>query len=238
MWTTFWDDLLIPTLEWMLKGFNYCLVKGTKYENEPFGDLDDEFPAHKLLEENWKTIQAEALEVVGASKSAADVSTTMFGRIGRTGWDLCMLTWYGKEYTEAQERCPQTMKLLRQCPQIKSALFSIMRPHKHVSPHKGPYKGAWRYHLGLKIPQQRENCKIFVNGKPYSWHEGGGVLFDDTYEHSVVNDTEESRVILFCDVERPLPGIRGWINRCLMNSSIPQALLWKINQSKERQIDQ
>jgi len=31
-----------------------------------------------------------------------------------------------------------------------------------------------------------------------------GVVFDETFIHRAVNDTDEARIILFCDVERPL----------------------------------
>ena len=36
------------------------------------------------------------------------------------------------------------------------------------------------------------------------WEDGRCLLFDDTFEHEVRNDTAESRVVLFLDLERPL----------------------------------
>ncbi len=36
------------------------------------------------------------------------------------------------------------------------------------------------------------------------WKDGEGVLFDETFLHRAENETDEDRVILFCDVERPL----------------------------------
>ena len=40
--------------------------------------------------------------------------------------------------------------------------------------------------------------------EPYAWRDGQDILFDETFIHSVRNDTDEVRVILFCDVARPM----------------------------------
>jgi beta-hydroxylase len=70
-----------------------------------------------------------------------------------------------------------------------------------------------RYHLGLSTPNS-DDCRIFVDGQIYAWRDGEDVMFDETYVHWVKNETPQTRVILFCDVERPLrtPLLRG-INR-------------------------
>ena len=47
---------------------------------------------------------------------------------------------------------PETVRLLHRIPGMKSAMFSILAPRKYIAPHRGPYKGVLRYHLGLIIP--------------------------------------------------------------------------------------
>ncbi|MFX5494559.1 aspartyl/asparaginyl beta-hydroxylase domain-containing protein, partial [Acinetobacter baumannii] len=37
-----------------------------------------------------------------------------------------------------------------------------------------------------------------------SWRDGEGVIFDETYLHYAENQSDQMRIILFCDVERPL----------------------------------
>jgi beta-hydroxylase len=44
-----------------------------------------------------------------------------------------------------------------------------------------------------------------VDGEEYKWTNGGFVLFDDTFEHFAVNESDLSRAILFMDVLRPMP---------------------------------
>src|SRR4029450_1658959 len=78
-------------------------------------------------------------------------------------------------------------------------------PRSHLVRHRDPFAGSLRYHLGLKTPNA-DTCRIFVDGQPYFWRDGEGVLFDETYIHRAENRTDEARIILFCDVERPLRG--------------------------------
>ena len=98
-------------------------------------------------------------------------------------------------------------------------MFSILEPGKKIIPHKGPSTGCLRYHLGLKIPKDKENCYITVNDEKYHWEEGKGLIFDDTYIHSVYNNTDEPRIILFVDIERPVIFPFNIINNFLISFS-------------------
>ena len=69
--------------------------------------------------------------------------------------------------------------------------------------HRDPFAGSLRYHLGLSTPND-DDCFILVDGQKHSWRDGQGVLFDETYIHEAHNNTKENRIILFCDVTRPM----------------------------------
>jgi beta-hydroxylase len=66
-----------------------------------------------------------------------------------------------------------------------------------------------------------------VDGEPYSWRDGEAVVFDETYVHHAANATATSRIILFCDVERPLRGaaaqrVNRWIGDHVMRATRPR----------------
>ena len=93
--------------------------------------------------------------------------------------------------------------------------------------HRDPYAGSLRYHLGLVVPKSAGECRIFVDGQPYSWRDGEGLLFDETYLHYAENTTSDERIILFCDVERPLTSkamtsVNRWVSRNIINESATQ----------------
>ena len=52
-------------------------------------------------------------------------------------------------------------------------------------------------------------------------------MFDETYLHYAENTTSDDRVILFCDVERPLKtramtAVNRWVSRNIINESATQ----------------
>lgn len=119
---------------------------------------------------------------------------------------------YGKWNQDVEKNFPQTVALLKEIPGIKTAFFSYLQPGKQIPPHTGPFHGVVRAHLGLKIPTDARSCNIKVAGEQRHWEEGKLLIFDDRYIHEVHNNTNEPRLILFLDIERPLPSIIHWIN--------------------------
>jgi beta-hydroxylase len=122
-------------------------------------------------------------------------------------------------------RCPETMRILRKIPGLKTAFFSILSPKKHIPPHRGPYVGVLRLHLGLLVPKPRENVRIRVADKVCHWDEGKCLIFDDTYNHEVWNDTDGYRVVLFVDFARPMRSPWGGFNDWVLNLATLAPLL-------------
>ena len=73
-----------------------------------------------------------------------------------------------------------------------------------------------RYHLGLKVPGDGDECRIRVGEEYATWEGGESLMFDDTHPHEVWNETDRRRVVLFLDVVRPLPGPLDTLNRLFL----------------------
>lgn len=174
-----------------------------------------EFPELAILQKNWQLIRDEAMALAdGGQIRAADGYTDMgFNSFFRTGWKRFYLSWYGKELPSAMAQCPKTLALLKQIPSIKAAMFASLPPGATLQTHRDPYAGSLRYHLGLVTPNDPA-CYIEVDGQRYHWKDGEAVMFDETFIHHAANRTEHQRVVLFCDIERPLwtAPVR-WFNR-------------------------
>lgn len=109
--------------------------------------------------------------------------------------------------------CPRTTELVRTIPELNFAFFSILEPGGHIVRHRGPNRGALRYHLGVKIPEPVDSCRIEINGCDHTWSDGETLVFDLTSEHEVWNTSDEPRVLLMCEMNSSLPrGLRA-INR-------------------------
>jgi hypothetical protein len=79
--------------------------------------------------------------------------------------------------------------------------------------------------LGVVIPGDKA-CTLVNGGEKYHWEEGKTVLFDDTYEHIAVNETDHIRAILFLDVMRPLPQPWKFINWAVLRLSVLFPYIW------------
>ena len=106
------------------------------------------------------------------------------------GWKTYFFYGFGLKAPKNCRRCPETVKLLKRIPGMKTAFFSILAPHKHVPAHRGPFKGVLRLLLALRIPEPAEKCGIRVGTHTRTWDEGKALVFDDTVRHEVWNHTD------------------------------------------------
>jgi aspartyl/asparaginyl beta-hydroxylase (cupin superfamily) len=181
----------------------------------------ERFPWVKHVEDNWTVIREEVerlLEDHAALPNFQDISKDQIGITNDDRWKTFFLYGYGFEANLGVEMCPRTAALMRQIPGMKTAMISILSPRKHILDHRGPYKGVLRYHLGLIVPADAEACRIRVGQDIRHWEEGRSLIFDDTFNHEVWNDTDETRVVLFVDVLRPLPEPDSAINRLIVKA--------------------
>src|SRR5690606_6550914 len=78
--------------------------------------------------------------------------------------------------------------------------------------HKGHYAGLLRLHLGIDVPDS-QNQTLMVEQIPLKWQNGQILVFDDSREHEVINQSEKARVVLIIDFERPLPLFYKTLNK-------------------------
>ena len=133
-----------------------------------------------------------------------------------SNWKTYALFIFGQRVADNCQACPQTAAVLASLPGLQNAWFSILAPGYHIPAHRGPTRALVRCHLGVRVPQQFERCWIRVDDQVYHWREGECVLFDDTYEHEVLNDTAEFRAVLFLDIDRPMDRIGSNFNRAVL----------------------
>jgi ornithine lipid ester-linked acyl 2-hydroxylase len=187
------------------------------------GDRDffDEtsFPWVKSVAELTPKIQAELAEVLARRDTLPniqDISPDQRQLSTDAGWKTFYFYGYGLKSDLNCARCPDTTTALQRIPGMVSGYYSILAPGKKLPPHRGPYNGVLRFHLGLKIPASDETCAITVGSRTRSWAEGKALIFDDTYQHEAWNLTPEWRAVLFVDFLRPLPFVPHHLNRLMI----------------------
>ncbi len=204
--------------EWVLAPIERFIGRRSLVGDHTFFPLE-RFPWVARVEENWEVINEELKGVLAdhaALPNFQDISKDQIEITDDDRWKTFFLYGYGFEAKLGVEMCPRTAALMREIPGMTTAMFSILSPRKHILDHRGPYKGVLRYHLGLIVPERAEDCRIRVGEDLRHWEEGKSMIFDDTFNHEVWNDTDETRVVLFVDVLRPLPFPESAINRLIV----------------------
>jgi ornithine lipid ester-linked acyl 2-hydroxylase len=179
------------------------------------------FPWVARMEAEWTTIREEVerlLERHAELPNFQDISKDQLEITDDDRWKTLFLYGYGFEAELGVQMCPRTAALVREIPGMTTAMISILSPRKHILDHRGPYKGVLRYHLGLIVPADAQSCRIRVGEDVRHWRAGESMVFDDTFNHEVWNDTDDTRVVLFVDVLRPLPQPYAAINRLIVKA--------------------
>jgi beta-hydroxylase len=179
----------------------------------------DQFPWVAKLESAWREIRVELdrlLERPEDIPAFHQISPDQ-ARISRgDNWKTFALYVLTERIEENCALCPVTARALSELPGLQNAWFSILAPRYHIPPHRGPTRALIRAHLGLRVPQAAEQCWIRVDQERCHWTEGKCLVFDDTYEHEVLNDTDEQRVVLFLDFDRPMDRVGTLLNRAVL----------------------
>lgn len=215
--STMWIERLLK------KPFHkYCLLGDKKYF-DPYA-----MPVAKELEDNFPVIQGEIKSILKRYDDFApfqDISPDQTYISNDDKWRMFFFKAAGVNFKRNQSFAPETFKILNRHKYVISAYISVLGPRKMLMPHEGPWSGILRMHLGVVIPGNKE-CTLVNGGEKYHWEEGKVVLFDDTYEHIAVNQTNELRAILFLDLMRPLPQPWKFINWAVLRLSVLFPYIW------------
>lgn len=171
------------------------------------------------LEANWKTIRKELDAVLTNVSEIPNTQDDYKGQSALTQddkWKTFTLIRESKRVEKNAARCPETTKLLERIPNCTNGFFSILAGKKHLAAHRGPYAGFLNCHLALLVPPNRADCRMRVGSDTVSWEEGKLLVFDESNEHEVWNDSDSTRVVLLFYVIRPLPLPVAVVNRIVL----------------------
>lgn len=190
----------------LIRGLGDFLGRQSLVGDTPVLD-NKHFPFLATFADNWEAIRDEALGVLkhrDAIPAFQEISPDQRKISVGKNWRTFILYGFGNKLEKNCTQAPFTTRLLETVPNLQTAWFSILSPGYHIPAHRGVSKGIARAHLGLIIPREAEKCRLRVDSEIKVWRPGELFVFDDTYEHEVWNDTDEERVILLFDFDRPM----------------------------------
>ncbi|MEM9078820.1 MAG: aspartyl/asparaginyl beta-hydroxylase domain-containing protein, partial [Bacteroidota bacterium] len=191
----------------------------------------------KLISDNYELIKNEFDQLNNKTEIAQyheiDSDRKRISAKTTQKWKTFILNACQRHSIEGENYCSGTVKLLEGIPNLFQAMFSVLEAGKSIPKHHGPYKGYLRYHLTLHAPETNPPS-IKIKDKIHVWKSGNEILFDDSWEHEVINKSTEERSILMIDVLRPMPRLPSLINHFIANKLVKNTYGKKImyNQTK------
>ncbi len=199
-----------------------------KNERPVFYDVDRTYPALRVIDRNYDVIRDELLAVLPRREGMpryhdVDDRQQSISEATPGNWRTLFLSAYGAgERLPNRDLCPRTVEVIESIPNLLQAFFSILDPGKKVPAHRGPHFYYLRYHTAFVVPKEKPP-KIRVKDQFYTWKERESVLFDDSWNHEVFNESDDIRVVLVTDIIRPRPPFLDRLLRMALNASLSGA---------------
>lgn len=190
-------------------------VYDRRIQGKPVLDSASLFPDAERFTAQWRQIREEALTVAHDLHNIPRFHEIMIQQESISAndardWRMFIMKAYGQPIDRNLARCPTLAALIASSPDVLSASLSFLAPGKQVPPHRGPFRGILRGYLVLDMPKRADGVPpavLKVDGREYRLHEGEFMLWDDTFEHEVWNDSPQVRTVLLLDIRRrDMPG--------------------------------
>jgi aspartyl/asparaginyl beta-hydroxylase (cupin superfamily) len=166
-----------------------------------------EFGAATAVQTSYQAIRAEFLNILlcGQLRLHPQSRGGPRAQISDGDWNIFEILSDGRVNATGSALAPRTSRTLMSLPEVTTnpnglAYFSVLNPGVHIKPHCGPTNSRIRIHLGLLAPA---GATMRVGDETRPWQEGACSVFDDSWEHEVVNGSEFLRAVLLFDVWHP-----------------------------------
>jgi len=168
------------------------------------------FNSSKRFSDAWSKIRDEALHIAENLSAVPRFHEIMsqqndISANDKRDWRMFIIKAYGVMIPNNAARCPVLAELISSTPDVLTATLSFLAPRKHIPVHRGPFRGVIRYYLGLSVPlapDGQPGTVLTIDGTEYRIGNKQWILWDDTYEHEVRNNTDEVRIALLLDIRR------------------------------------
>jgi len=187
-----------------------CYRRAGGEQRPVFFDVEATLPELRRIDDDYDAIREELMALLPERASMpryheVDERQDGISNADERDWRVFFVYLFGQEDRLPNSRlCPRTVAAVRGIPGVLNAFFSILEAGKSVPAHEGPSYHYLRYHTAFRVPSTKPPT-LRVKDRYHTWAEGESLLFDDSWEHEVTNESDSERVVLIVDVVRPGP---------------------------------
>eukprot|EP00941_MAST-03F_sp_MAST-3F-sp1_P005402 g5402.t1 len=151
--------------------------------------------------------------------------------------EIVLVSGKRKDNSLGEHFFPETIAMLKNIAQdavdlaergAGEIILSKLSANTKISPHCAPHNLRLTCHLGLDIPEDSECCRIRVGNEWRTWKKSKCLVFDDSFEHEVENNSlKKERIILL---------LRFW-HPDLSHESVRSEALNEMFNERERELE-
>ena len=171
-----------------------------------------------LIQKEWK----DYLVNFGPGRQFDEISKDQIELNRDKKWEVVIVYGYSFFNQKELNHFPTLAELIKKhSSHLTLAMFSTTRAGKTIPQHHGNNHGVNRIQIGIDIADP-DNCFLRVEDKKIFLKEKKMTIFDDTFEHELVNKSKHDRTVLIIDFYKKLPLFYHLINK-RMNTEIGES---------------
>ncbi|KAL3810441.1 hypothetical protein ACHAXA_009481 [Cyclostephanos tholiformis] len=171
-----------------------------------YHDDSREWEVVRVLEEHADEIRDEVLAVYKAGKLHGRYEYDSVSDLAVRGhWAEVNIIRQGMPQSRTLELLPITSRVVLSISDAATMVhggskISVIDGGSLVRPHTGSTNSRLRVHMGITVPN---DCGIIVDGEERRWVEGKCMVIDDSFVHSVWQNSTQVRIVLIVDIWHP-----------------------------------
>jgi aspartyl/asparaginyl beta-hydroxylase (cupin superfamily) len=184
--------------------------------NKKFYEVDEVCPELNRIHSDLDAIKREITTLTDEDKIWSEWPEKHLYSTDKE-WKVIPFMGFGITIEENCQRFPNLWRFISSIPNIRIAIISKMAPGLKLKPHRGWGSHAnhvLRAHFGLVVPKEKscyialgdgvdEETDELVNREIGYHSQDRWLVFDDSKHHMAENTSDQNRIVLIVDVDRP-----------------------------------
>ena len=201
---TIYMIIIIVILLILMVMIMYWLIKNYIGSFDRYYNVKQTFPQLQIIENNFDIIKHE-FETNQNNGFEDWPENELYSKYKGDEWTIIPIYGFNKWNNKILHRFPKTIEMLKDIKGLRTIIFSKLGPKTRLKKHRGWKElsnKTLRCHMGIKVPKNNRSG-VEVEDEFKQVDEGKFIIFDDSKEHIGVNSSNEDRVVLLLDIERP-----------------------------------
>ena len=158
------------------------------------------FPFAQMLEDKYAIFKEELYNILNLNSSVFGTENENLNSFSGGDWTALVIK-SANGYSTFSSHLPRTTQILQNITEeFLLVKYSALKPGTHILPHTGPSNKRLRAHFCIT---HTGGARMRVGEEWRTWREGEVLILDSSFEHEVIHDGRDTRIVLILDIWHP-----------------------------------